>query len=153
MEYYLKLGPDERRLLEDYSVRIEKAKNRSVGTKDLSFKLEQKRRLPDLNSFSFVVNRDESFNLVPTPAARMDCGKGKGMGMVEKTVKRKARIRRGSFCDEGSVKGFFLSDGVNLQHSELGEQVRSILALISTHKGKCRGWVGMELKRLRKYFK
>jgi hypothetical protein len=150
MEYYHKLAPDEKRLLDDYSVRIEKAKNRSGRNKDLSFKVERKHRLPDLNSFSFVFNRDESFNLVPTPVARVQLARAS----VEKTVKRKSRVRRSSDCDKEDVKGFFLNDGVNLEHPELCAQVRKIVQLISTHKAKCRGWPdGMEFVGLRRYFK
>jgi hypothetical protein len=145
MSYYSKLDPEDQKILENYSKRLANISSK-LSSNNTSLRSNKASRLPELNSFSSIFLKPDSVQLIPTPQ------NSSGFTGLEKTVKNRIRLRKSSLPQPS--KSFFTREGLNLSHSNLGKEIRSILSLIDKHHIDCHKDLGqVNFSLLRKYFK
>ena len=127
MEYYNRLDHQERDILENYTARLNLSASKELFTPITTSRSNFSNRLPNLNSFSNILSKPTSLELIPRPDLT-----------INKSKKKIKTGKRGKSSDRNKPNGRFYTDqGLNLKHPDLSIQIKKIFDLIEKHKPRC----------------
>jgi hypothetical protein len=140
MEYYNHLDAQEKDLLENYTARLNYSSNKGFFTPMTSSRTVTNQRLPNLNSFSSILYKPSTEELVPRPEINL------------KPQKRIIRSKKSQRKVKMNGK-FYTEQGLNVNHPEIQREIKLIFNLIESHKEKSHKDLLMEdFSELRKHY-
>lgn len=142
MDYYNSLDSHEKELLENYSNRLNSSASLSAFSPQGSQRTFNSQRLPNLQSFSSVLDKPSHTEIVPKA----------GLSNISEKRQKPKKLRKRSAAARLNGK-FYTEKGLNSKHPDLSTQVRKILNLVESHKLICHKDLRLvDFKALKKHF-